>query len=298
MILTVGSVAFDTIKTPFGSVRDALGGSGTYFSISASFFTKVSLIAVVGTDFSKIYLNQLNSRNIDLTGLQFKKGRTFRWSGEYSFNLNNPRTLSTELNVFFSFKPDIPQNLRDYPYLFLGNIDPILQLNVLRQMNRPRLVVCDTMRYWIEKRPRQLKKVVRKSDIFFLNDSEAREFSGESNLKKAARYILSLGPKRVVIKKGEHGVLLFSGNSVFGVPAFLLENIFDPTGAGDSFAGGFMGYLDKQNSLSQNVLKKAIIYGTIMASYCVEGLGVKALLNLKREDIIRRYNEFKQFTKY
>lgn len=298
MILTVGSVALDTIKTPFGSIRDALGGSGTYFSISASFFTRVSLIAVVGTDFSKVYLKQLNSRNIDLTGLQFKNGRTFRWNGEYSFDLNNPQTLSTELNVFSSFKPDIPKKFRDYPFLFLGNIDPVLQLNVLRQMNRPRLIACDTMRYWIEKRPRQLKEVVRKSNIFFINDAEAREFSGESNLKKAARYILSLGPKRVVIKKGEHGVLLFSENSVFGVPAFLLENIFDPTGAGDSFAGGFMGYIDKQNSISENTLKRAIIYGTIMASYCVEGLGIEALLNLKPKNIIRRYNEFKQFTKY
>ncbi len=298
MILAVGSVALDTIKTPFGSVREALGGSGTYFSISAGFFTRVSLIAVVGTDFPRVYLKQLNLRKIDLTGLQFKEGRTFRWSGEYSFDLNNPRTLSTELNVFSSFKPDIPRNLRDYPYLFLGNIDPALQLNVLRQMNRPRLIACDTMRYWIEKKPRQLKELAGKLDIFFINDSEAREFSGESNLKKAARYILSLGPKSVVIKKGEHGVLLFSKDSVFSVPAFLLENIFDPTGAGDSFAGGFMGYIDKQNSISENTLKRAIIYGTIMASYCVEGLGVKALLNLKPRNIIRRYNEFKQFTKY
>lgn len=298
MILAVGSVALDTIKTPFGSVREALGGSATYFSISAGFFTKVSLIAVVGIDFPKIYLKQLNLKHIDLTGLQFKEGRTFRWSGEYSFDLNNPQTLSTELNVFSSFKPDIPRDFRDYPYLFLGNIDPGLQLYVLKQMNRPRLIACDTMRYWIEKKPRQIREVAGKSDIFFINDSEAREFSGESNLKKAARYILSLGPKRVVIKKGEHGVLLFSEDSIFSVPAFPLENIFDPTGAGDSFAGGFMGYINKNNSISQNTLKKAIIYGTIMASFCVEGLGVKALLNLKPGNIARRYNEFRDLTEY
>ncbi|MBM3252718.1 MAG: sugar kinase [Candidatus Omnitrophica bacterium] len=298
MILAIGSVALDTIKTPFGRTNASLGGSGTYFAISASFFTRVSLIGVIGTDFPKKYIEKMRLRNIDLTGLQIKNGRTFRWSGEYSFDLNNPKTLLTELNVFSSFNPCIPSEFRNHPYLFLGNIDPSLQLNVLKQMNEPRLIACDTIRYWIEKKPKELRRVVKKADIFFLNDSEAREFSREHNLKKTARFILSLGPRYVIIKKGEHGVLLFSKNSTFATPAFLLEDIFDPTGAGDSFAGGFMGYIAQKKSFSESSMRQAIVYGTIMASYCVEGLGARALLSLKQNNITRRYNEFKRFTQY
>lgn len=298
MILALGSIALDTVKTPFAHMKNALGGSGTYFSISASCFTKVALVGVVGRDFPQKYINQLKSKGIDLKGLQIRDGKTFRWGGEYSFDFNNPKTLFTELNVFSSFDPDIPNEFKDYPYLFLGNIDPLLQLSVLEKMNKPRLIACDTIRYWIEKSPKELRKVIKKVDIFFLNDSEAKEFTGESNLKKAGKSILLLGPRFVVIKKGEHGVLLFGKNSMFAAPAFLLENISDPTGAGDSFAGGFMGYVAQKRTLSDNTMRSAIIYGTIMASYCVEGIGVKTLFSLKPKDISRRYNEFKRFTKY
>ncbi len=296
--MVVGTVALDTVQTPFGKVRNILGGSATYFATSAGFFTKVKLVSVVGKDFPQKYITFLQSRGIDIKGLQITRGKTFRWSGSYTYDLNNPQTLKTELNLLASFNPRIPLAYQNEKFVFLANIDPQIQLKVLRQLNNPKLVVSDTMNYWIEHEKAALKRVVKQSDILVLNDSEAREFSQEANLIAAARTLLALGPRLVIIKRGEFGCLLFSRAFSFCVPAYLLEQVCDPTGAGDTFAGGFLGYLASCAKISESSFKKAIAYGAIMASYVVEDFSLKRLRKLTKKDIRARFKDFQQMTRF
>jgi len=293
-ILIVGSVAFDKIKTPFAKSGVVLGGSATYSSISASYFNSVNLVGVVGGDFPKKYLTLLNKKNIDIKGLSAKTGKTFMWEGEYGWDFSNPKTLATHLGVFSTFKPQIPRDYRNSRYIFLANIDPCIQLDVLGQIKRPKLVVCDTMNYWIENKLKDFKKVLRRVDIFLLNESESRELTGCANLIKAGKQILSLGPKVVVIKKGEHGVLLFTKKHLFATPAYLLEEVFDPTGAGDTFAGGFIGYLSNCQRYNQTALRGAAIYGSIMATFAVESFSVDKLTSINKRDIEKRIIKFKK----
>jgi sugar/nucleoside kinase (ribokinase family) len=297
-ILVVGSVAFDSVKTPFGEAKEILGGSATYFSVAASFFSRVKLVAVVGADFADENLEVFRKHAIDTRGLQQVPGRTFRWSGEYGFALNEAKTLDTQLNVFESFRPEIPDAYRDSEYVFLGNIDPILQREVLSQVRKPKLVACDTMNYWIQSKLEELKKTLALVDILIINDAEARMLTGQSNLTKASKEIRSWGPKALVVKKGEYGVGLFMDGSIFGAPAFPLEEVFDPTGAGDSFAGGFVGYLAKAGRFDDATIRKAVIYGSVMASFNVEDFSLNRLKNLSSAAIKQRYQEFKQLTHF
>lgn len=297
-ILVVGSVALDSIETPFDKAENVLGGSATYFSVSASFFTRVNLVAVVGKDFPKKDILFLRKRGVDMKGLEIVDGKTFRWRGRYDYDFNSATTIYTHLNVFERFTPKIPKEYKNSDLLFLANIDPDLQLAVMRQVRKPKLIACDTMNYWIANKKRAVREVAKKVDIFLLNEAEARQLSGESNLLKAARAILALGPKKVVIKKGEHGVLLFSSNSIFSAPAYLLETINDPTGAGDTFAGGLIGYLGKAGQITDSEIKKGIIYGTIMASYAVEDFSLRRLSSITSKDVERRYRDYERLTRY
>lgn len=297
-ILVVGSVAFDSVKTPFGEVDEVLGGSASYFSIAASFFSPVKLVAVVGEDFLPQHLKLFRDFSVDTKGLQQVSGKTFRWKGEYGFALNEAKTLETRLNVFESFSPEIPKDYRDCKYVFLGNIDPVLQRRVLEQVNKPKFVACDTMNFWISSKPDELKKTLALVDILIINDSEARMLAGQSNLTKAARLISSWGPKIVVVKKGEYGVAMFTDDSIFGAPAFPLEAVFDPTGAGDSFAGGFVGYLAKIDRLDEDYLRKAVVYGSVMASFSVEEFSLNRLKKLRPSEIRDRYRQFKELTHF
>ena len=297
-ILVVGSVAFDSVKTPFGEVEEVLGGSASYFSIAASFFSPVKLVAVVGEDFPPQHLKLFRDFSVDTKGLQKVFGETFRWKGEYGDALNEAKTLETRLNVFESFNPEIPKEYRDCQYVFLGNIDPILQRKVLEQVNKPKFVACDTMNYWITSKPDELKKTLALVDILIINDGEARMLANQSNLTKAARLISSWGPKIVVVKKGEYGVAMFTDDSVFGAPAFPLEEVFDPTGAGDSFAGGFVGYLAKVGRIDKDDLRKAVVYGSVMASFNVEEFSLNRLKKLRPSEIRERYRQFKELTHF
>ncbi|MBI4436955.1 MAG: bifunctional hydroxymethylpyrimidine kinase/phosphomethylpyrimidine kinase [Candidatus Omnitrophica bacterium] len=297
-VLVVGSVALDSVETPYGSQEEILGGSATYASVSASFFTPVNLVGVVGTDFPKAYLNLLKKRNIDLEGLEVRKGETFRWKGRYGYDLNVAFTLVTELNVFEQFNPRLPEKYCGLSHVFLANIDPDLQLSVLKQLNHPQFVALDSMGFWIEKKKRSLLQLLKKVDLALLNDQEARMLTGNTNLAKAGKELIRLGPQMVLIKKGEHGVLFFTKDFVFSTPAYLLETIKDPTGAGDTFAGGFMGYLAKGKKQDVASIRKAIIYGSVMASFSVEDFGLNRLLTLKSSDIQKRFNEFKLFTRF
>ncbi|MEO8168516.1 MAG: PfkB family carbohydrate kinase [bacterium] len=293
-ILVVGSVALDSIETPFGSAKNALGGSATYISVAASYFTApIRLVGVVGGDFPQSGTEFLNSRSIDLEGLEVvKNGKTFHWSGKYHYDLNNRDTLATDLNVFEKFDPKIPDKYKKSTYVCLGNIDPVLQRRVLEQIETPKLVICDTMNFWIEGKPEALKETLRLIDVIILNDSEARLLSKEPNLLKAARTIRGMGPKIVIIKKGEHGAMLITENTIFSAPAYPMENIFDPTGAGDTFAGGFVGWLGKTDDLSEGNLKKAVIYGSAMASFCVEKFSLEGLRDLTYLQIQDRFRAF------
>jgi sugar/nucleoside kinase (ribokinase family) len=297
-IVVVGTVAFDTVETPFGRVENVLGGSATYFSTSASFFTDVSLVAVVGEDFPEEHVNFLQSRDIDTEGLQRIPGKTFHWAGRYGFDLNEAQTLDTQLNVLMEFQPNLPESYRDAEYLFLANIDPDLQMQVLEQVNKPKLVACDTMNFWISSKPEALKKVLQKVDIVVINEGEARQFTGEANLVKAARRIISLGCKRLVVKRGEYGVLMFTADSVFAAPAYPLEDVFDPTGAGDTFAGGFMGYLVNTGDLSEEGIRQAIVFGSVMASFNVEDFSLNRMKRLEYREIEARYKSFKSLTTF
>lgn len=297
-IVAVGTVAFDTIETPFGKGDRILGGSGTYFSTAASFFTDVSLVAVVGEDFPEEHISFLESRNIDLTGLQRIPGRTFHWSGRYGFDLNEAQTLATELNVLQDFSPSLPPAYRETEILFLANIDPELQLKVLDQVESPKLVACDTMNFWIASKPDLLREVLRRVDIVIINEGEARMFTAEANLVKAARKILELGCKRLVIKRGEYGVLMFTGETVFAAPAYPLEEVFDPTGAGDTFAGGFIGYLANTGNMSDEGIRQGIVMGSVMASFNVEAFSLDRLRTLEYGEIEKRFHAFKALTHF
>jgi sugar/nucleoside kinase (ribokinase family) len=297
-ILVVGSVAFDSVETPFGSVENVLGGSATYFSTSASFFTDENLVAVVGEDFPEEHVTFLQSRNIDLRGLTRENGKTFHWKGKYGYDLNEAQTLETHLNVFQSFRPQIPAAYADAEYLILANIDPELQLEVLNQVRQPRVVACDTMNFWISSKPEALKQVIARVDFFIINEGEARQLTGEVNLVKAARKILALGAKNLIIKRGEYGVLMFTGAAVFAAPAYPLEEVFDPTGAGDTFAGGFMGYLANTGNLSEEGVRQAIVFGSVMASFNVEDFSLNRLKRLEYREIEERYRSFKAMTHF
>ena len=299
-ILAVGSVAFDTIKNPFGEAERVVGGSATYFSVAASFFTDVRLVAVVGDDFAGRGAEVFGGRAIDLAGLQTVPGETFRWKGVYGFDLNSRETIYTKLNVFEQFQPVIPEAYRTSPYVFLGNIHPRLQLDVLDQVEAPRLVAADTMNYWIEGTPGDLREVLKRVDVLIINDSEARELSHEANLVKAARAIRAMGPHTVVIKRGEHGVLMTcpGDGEFFAAPAMPLEEVFDPTGAGDTFAGGFVGSLAGCGETSHEAMARAIIYGSTLASFAVEDFSLDRLLRLTQDEIRERFRLFKRLTHF
>ena len=298
-IVVVGSVALDSVETPVGKVEAALGGSATYFSVAASFFTKeVKLVGVVGDDFPQEHVDFLQSRGIDLAGLERVSGKTFHWSGRYGDNLNVAETLSTELNVFETFAPKLPESYRDTKYVFLANINPELQLDVLKQVRNTGLVVCDTMNLWISERKAELLDTIKNVDIFVLNDAEACQLTGESNLNRAAKRLLECGPDRVIIKKGEHGAATFTRTSYFSAPAYPLEEIFDPTGAGDTFAGGFLGYLASTDDLSESNIRKAIIYGTVLASFDVEDFSLNRQRSLTNAEIEARFAEMRAITQF
>ena len=293
-LLVVGSVALDSVQTPFGKVADALGGSATYFSYAASFFTPVRLVAVVGRDFPRAHLDLLARRGVDLSGLQVSEGMTFRWAGEYGYDLNEAKTLDTRLGVFAEFRPSLPEHFRGTPFLFLANIDPELQYDVLRKVERPRLVALDTMNFWIKGKRRELLRVLAEVDALLVNDAETRMLTEEPNLTKAARTILSYGPRTVVVKRGEYGALMVTDGRFFFAPAFPLESVFDPTGAGDTFAGGFMGVLARAGTVDEGTLRRAIVYGSVMASFTVEDFSLTRLTRLSELEIEDRYRTFRE----
>jgi sugar/nucleoside kinase (ribokinase family) len=297
-ILVVGSVAYDTVETPFGRAEKVLGGSASFFSVAAAFFAPVNLVAVVGDDFSSRAMAAFQGRPIDLEGLERTAGKTFHWQGKYSYDLNARETICTDLNVFEFFKPRIPDRYRGSDHVFLGNIDPVLQRQVLDQVERPRLVACDTMNFWISGKPEELRRTLAAVDILLINDAEARQLSGEWNVVKAARAIRAMGPRTLVIKKGEHGVLMFSEEGSFAAPAYPLEEVFDPTGAGDTFAGGFLGYLAGSPKIDEAALRRAVVMGSTLASFCVEAFSLDRLLTLSRPEIDARYRLFKRLTHF
>ena len=298
-ILVVGSVAFDALKTPFGQVDRALGGSATYFSLAASFFTPVELVAVVGDDFTDRDMEVFKGRQINTEGLQRVKGaKTFFWSGEYGYDLNVAKTRDTQLNVFAEFKPRLNERQKNTDVLFLANIDPDLQMEVLRQTNRPRLVALDTMNYWITSKRESLERIFGAVDLIIINEAEVRQFMNESNLVKAARSILSLGAKTLVIKRGEYGVLMITPDTAFAAPAYPLESVFDPTGAGDTFAGGFLGYLASRRELTEREYRRAIIFGSVLASYTVEKFSLDRLREISLAEVEERYAAFRRLTHF
>ena len=300
-LLIIGSVAFDAIETPFGKTDKVLGGAGTYIGLSASQFDiKSSIVSIVGEDFPTSYLQMLRNKNIDTSGIEIVKGgKTFFWSGKYHNDLNTRDTLVTELNVLADFNPIVPEDYKDSEILMLGNLHPSVQLNVINQMKaRPKLIVLDTMNFWMDNALNELKEVIKEIDVITINDEEARQLTNEYSLVRAAKKIYEMGPKYVVIKKGEHGALLFNEDNIFFAPALPLEEVFDPTGAGDTFAGGFTGYLAKTEDISFENMKNAIIYGSNLASFCVEKFGTERLENLSQEDVNKRLKQFKKLTQF
>lgn len=300
-LLIVGTVAFDDIETPFGKSDRILGGAATFIGLAASHFnTESGIISVIGGDFPKAYLDIFMERNIDISGIDIQEaGKTFYWKGKYDYNLNDRETLVTELNVLADFKPVVPEKFIDCDFLMLGNLHPDVQMSVIEQIpKRPKLVVLDTMNFWMDNTLERLTKVIEKVDVITINDEEARQLSGEYSLLKAAEKIHRMGPNYVVIKKGEHGALLFNNGDVFFAPALPLEEVFDPTGAGDTFAGGFIGYLANTQDISFDNMKRAVIYGSNFASFCVERFGVERMLNLSREEVMKRLKQFKQLTQF
>jgi sugar/nucleoside kinase (ribokinase family) len=298
-ILVVGSVGLDSVKTPFGETQEALGGSATFACYAASFFSPVRMVAVVGEDFPKTHIALLEERGVNTEGLQVSRGKTFRWSGAYEYDLNEAHTLATELNVFEHFRPTLPPAYRKSEYVFLANIDPELQLAVLEQVEKPKYIACDTMNLWIKTKPAVLREVIKRVDFLFLNDAEARQFSNSPSLVKAGRILQSWGPKCVLIKKGEHGALMFGEKNFFAAPAFPLEDVYDPTGAGDTFAGGFIGYLAQQNEeISESLLRRAVVHGSVMASFTVEKFSLERLKTLTPEEIEARVRVLKQLAHF
>ena len=297
-VLVVGSVALDSVETPFGKADEVLGGSATFFSASASHLTPVQLVGVVGRDYPMDRLQALAGRGVDLAGLQQDDGLSFRWRGRYRHDLNTAETLETHLGVFSHFRPQIPEQFRTAPFVFLANIDPRLQLDVLSQVERPKLVACDTMNFWIESRRPELLELLGRVDLITLNDAEARQLTETSNLVRAARWIMDRGPGHVIIKKGEHGAFMFTRESIFFAPAYPLESVFDPTGAGDSFAGGFMGYLARTGDLSEENLRRAVVFGSAMGSFAVEKFSIERLLELDQATIHGRVREFQRLVAF
>ncbi len=298
-LLVVGSVAFDALETPFGKVERTVGGAATYFSVAASYFTPVNLVGVVGDDFTTEDASVFKGRRIDITGLERAEGKTFFWAGRYGIDPNDRVTLATELNVFSTFRPQIPERFRKSKNIFLANIDPTLQRSVLEQIDgRPHIVGLDTMNYWIESTPEELRAILRLTDVLMINDSETRMLANEHNLLRAARHIFKLGPKTLVIKRGEHGALMVHKDWVFAVPALPLEEVHDPTGAGDSFGGGFMGYLASVPRLTDAALRRAMVYGSVMGSFAVERFGLERLRGVKRKDIDARARHFAALTQF
>ena len=302
-LLVVGSVAFDAIATPYGKVDKILGGAATYFSLAASFFTDVQIVAVVGEDFSRREEQVFRDHNIDISGIVREKGQSFFWAGEYGENVNEAKTLDTQLGVFAAFDPQIPQQYRKTPYLFLANIDPVLQLNVRRQMNGAKFVGGDTMNFWINGKPQELAGMLKAIDALLINDTEARMLAQDTSLPRAAQKILKMGPKALVIKHGEYGATVFFQDGAFGIgrhpfraPTLPIETVTDPTGAGDSFAGGFMGYIASQDTLTREVFKRAMFYGGVMGSFAVEAFGTERLQKLTRDEIEERYKTFRELT--
>ena len=300
-LLVVGSVAFDGIETPFGKVERTLGGAASYFALAASHFTPVRVVGIVGDDFTEKDKSVLRGRGgrIDLEGLEHAPGKSFFWAGRYNQNMNERTTLTTELNVFADFQPKLPKSYLDTSFIFLGNIQPTLQLSVLKQVKRkPTLVGLDSMNYWIERTGPELKETLKHVQVLVINDDETRQLTGEHNLTRAARDIFKLGPKILVIKRGEHGALLVHPKFLFAVPAFPLEEVHDPTGAGDSFAGGFMGYLASAGRVNEKSLRRAMVYGSVMGSFACERFGVERLTTVKKSDITERARRFSKLTSF
>jgi sugar/nucleoside kinase (ribokinase family) len=297
-MLVVGSVALDTVETPFGRATDALGGSATFFAAAASLFGPVHLVGVVGDDFPLAELDFLKARGADLSGIERADGESFRWAGVYSFDLNSRETKETRLGVFADFEPRIPEAACAAEWVFLGNIDPTLQLQVLDQVRSPRLVACDTMNFWIESKRDALIALLPRVDVLMVNDSEARELSGDYNLLRAARWIQERGPRAVIVKKGEHGAILFTGSLIFFAPGFPLEEVFDPTGAGDAFAGGFLGYLARTGSTDPEHLRRAMIYGSATGSFAVEQFSIERLKSVTAAEIHDRVRLFREYTAF
>jgi sugar/nucleoside kinase (ribokinase family) len=297
-IIVLGTAALDTVTTPSGKRREMLGGSAIHFSMGASFFTQVNLVAIVGSDFPKRHIDFLNKKGVNLTSLVIGGGRTFRWEGEYRGDLNTALTLSTELGVLSSFRPQIAEHQRRIENIFLANVDPDIQRHLLSKMHAPKLVGLDSMNYWIDHKRKALLKLLKEIHIFVANDAEARSLSGETNLIKAAKALRRMGASIVVVKKGEHGVLVYCDDFIFCSPAYPVEKIVDPTGAGDTFAGGFMGYLTKARKADARSIKRAITFGTIMASFNVEGFGLERSAQVSKKDVDRRLAHFKQITSF
>lgn len=297
-LLVVGSVALDTVETPFGRAEDALGGSATFFAAAASLFCPVQLVGVVGDDYPMEELRFLGERGVDLGGLERAPGESFRWSGVYSYDLNSRETLETRLGVFAEFSPKIPDGFRSAEWVFLGNIDPELQLRVLEQVEQPKFVACDTMNLWIDIKRDALVQLLGRVDLLLVNDSEARQLSGDHNLARAARWIQDRGPRYVIIKKGEHGAILFTPESVFFAPGYPLEDVFDPTGAGDAFAGGFMGHLAQCGRDGDGNLRRAVIYGSALGSFACERFSVDRLKDVSPEEIEDRVRQFREMTAF
>jgi sugar/nucleoside kinase (ribokinase family) len=298
-LLVVGSVAFDAIETPFGKVDRTLGGAASYFALAASYFAPVRVVGIVGDDFTEKDKAVFRGRGIDLAGVEHAPGKTFFWAGRYSQNMNERTTLATELNVFAEFRPTLPDSYLDSSYIFLGNIDPTLQRSVLHQVQRkPKVVGLDTMNYWIDRTPAELRETLKHTQILMINDDETRQLTGEHNLMRAARHVFKLGPRTLVIKRGEHGALMVHDKFLFSVPGFPLEEVQDPTGAGDSFAGGFMGYLASAGRLNENSLRCAMVYGSVLGSFAVERFGVERLTKLTRREITARARLFSRLTSF
>ncbi len=297
-ILVVGSVALDHVETSFGSVEEAVGGSAVFFSAAASMLAPVQMVGVVGSDYPIEKLDFLARRGVDLSGIETAEGESFRWKGRYSYDLNDRTTIWTQLGVFAHFKPSIPEHFRDARTVFLGNIDPVLQLDVLDQVRNPELVAADTMNFWIDGSRDPLLKMLERVDILMVNDGEARQLADEPNLLKAARWIQRHGPEWVVVKKGEHGAVLFGRDTVFFVPAYPLEDVFDPTGAGDAFAGGFFGYLGRSGGRSDDDFRRAMVYGSVLGSYAVEQFSVDRLKTLTADEVNERIRQFRDLTAF
>jgi sugar/nucleoside kinase (ribokinase family) len=298
-LLVVGSMAFDSIETPFGKVDRTVGGAASYFALAASYFAPVRVVAIVGQDFTEKERAIFRGRKIDLSGVEQEDGKSFFWAGRYSQNMNERTTLATELNVFANFNPTLPSSYCDSSFIFLGNIDPTLQRSVLAQVRcKPKVIGLDTMNYWIERTPAELRQTLKRTQVLMINDDETRQLTGEHNLLRAAKHVFRLGPQTLVIKRGEHGALMVHDRFIFSVPAFPLEEVHDPTGAGDSFAGGFMGYLAGAGRVTDETLRRAMVYGSVLGSFAVERFGVERLTRLKRAEINRRAHLFSKLTAF